>query len=342
MTPNLFLATQTLFSPHKWFRSAPKGERAVRVQEHWDDPVPGVYEYIPGRGWYLIATDKDAGDASPNPSNANSRPASRDALAAQIIKDVRSESKHTRNASTASVTKPEWQKSTVPMRPPLPVKYSKVLKRYLLATDYDIRKKHGRIQGTDGKYRTVGFFRLDDGIAWVQCWDEEGEFIPGPYKLWCIDRESKEYRHMLKGDDPAYVSRQNSLSGEGNELGRRSRRNSPRRTSQDSRSTQFRPGPGSASKDGISVPSTRPNSIKTPGASTSQFTTPSRDASRAGSAANSRRGSPRRAAPGQMGGVQLEEAKERLKAMAREQAERSRSRASSNEEAKRGRAKERD
>jgi len=341
MTPNLFLATQTLFSPHKWFKSAPKGERAVRVQEQWDDPVPGVYEYIPGRGWYLIATNKDA-DAPPDQSDANSRPGSRDEHAAQVIKNSKKESKHMRNASMASVTRPEWEKSTVPVKPPLPVKYSKVLKRYLLATDYDNRKQQGRVQGSDGKYRSAGFFRLDDGIAWVQCWDDEGEFISGPYKLWCIDRETKEYRHMLKRDDPAYASsRQNSVFKEGSDKGRTSRCNSLRRRSQDSRSTQFRPGPGSASRDGFSVPSTRPGSIKASGASSSQLHTPNHGASRTGSAANSRRGSPRRALPGQAGGVNLEEAKERLRAMAREQAERSRSRANSDEEGKRGRGRER-
>lgn len=308
------------------------------MQEHWDEPVPGVYEYIPGRGWYLIATDKNAFDEN----NANMRPGSRDEMAAKVIKDSKSESKHPRHASKASVTNPEWDKSTVLVKPPLPVKYSKVLKRYLLATDYDNRKTQGRIQYPDGKYRSAGFFRLDDDIAWVQCWDDEGEFIPGPYKLWCIDRETKGFRHMLKGDDPAYVhSRQTSPSRDGSDTGRRSRRSSPRRRSQDSRSTQFRPGPGSASRDGMSVPSTRQGSIKAAGPSSSQLYTPSHEASKGGSAANSRRGSPRRALSGQAGGVNLEEAKERLRAMAKEQAERSRSRANSKDETKRGRTKER-
>lgn len=282
MTPNLFLATQTLFSPHKWFKSREGVERPKRRQEHWDSPVPGIYEYIPGRGWYLVATDKETGHANTNQHNGPDP----------------KEKEQARPTSKASQSTTETRE-TVKMTPPIPARYSKVLKRYLLAPDYEMRKRHGRIQDSRGRYYTAGFFRLDDGIAWVQCWDEEGEFIPGPYKLWCIDQQTGNFRHMLKGDDPSFVhSRQSSIDGD------------YRRTSQDSRSTQFRSGPGSV-RDAVSQASTRPGSMKAP----YDKSTPT---SRGGSQANSRRNSPKRSPS-----IPLDEAKERLRKMAEQQANRS-------------------
>jgi len=199
MTPNLFLATQTLFSPHKWFRHQPKPSKPVRRTEHWDDPVAGTYEYIPGRGWYLIATDKKSED-SKAPEGA--------------------------------------EVPTIKLQQPVQVKYSKVLKRYLLAPDYQMRKREAMVKNEAGRKERAGFFQLDDGIAWVQAWDADGEFIPGPYKLWIPDPNTGLFRHMRKTDDPDYVEYINS------------RRNSfepgiNRRTSDDSRSTQYLPGPGS-------------------------------------------------------------------------------------------------
>lgn len=244
MTPNLFVATQTLFQPKKWFRKD-KPERPMRKREHWDDPVPGVYEYIPGRGWYLMATYKQNPQRDLEPSTA-----------ANLDDD-----------------------NLIKMIPPTPVRYSKVLKRYFLSPDYELRKKHGDIPNERGKLVTAGFFQLDDGVAWVNCWDEEGEFIPGPYKLWCIDAATQQFRHMKRGDDPAYQrSAANSRAA--------SRQNSPDRSadrrSQESRSTEFRSAPGST-RDAQSGPSTRANSIR--------GVDRSNPASRAHSQANSRRGS---------------------------------------------------
>jgi hypothetical protein len=274
MTPNLLLATQTLFSPHKWFNRQ-KSERPTRKTEHWDSPVPGIYEYIPGRGWYLVATDKDApAQAGENGKGSGDR--------------ARPTSKESNGAGV----------ETIRMTQPVQVKYSKVLKRYLLAPDYEMRKKYGDVQDFRGKWYTAGFFRLDDGIAWVECWDEDGEFIPGPYKLWCIDQQTGKFRHMLRGDDPAYMhSRHNSFEGEPR-----------RRRSQDSRSTQYRNNskPGSQ-RDGPSVPSTRANSIKA--------YTPSGPTSHAASRGGSRRNSPKRSPS-----IPLDEAKERLKKVAAERA----------------------
>ena len=268
MTPNLFLATQTLFSPHKWFKDR-KSERPTRKTEHWDVPIPGIYEYIPGRGWYLIATDKNAStNLDPNPQVLEGRP--------------------------LAVPNTEDPKETTAMTPPVPVRYSKVLKRYMLEPDYKLRKRHGDIEDSRGKRVQVGFFQLDDGIAWVQCWDDEGEFIPGPYKLWCIDARTNSFRHMLRKDDPDYQpSRQNSFDHDP----------STRRRSQDSRSTQYRTsGPGTP-RDGPSVPSSRANSIRGFALSNSS------------SQANSRRSSPKRSPS-----IPLEEAKAKLRAMAQAQA----------------------
>jgi hypothetical protein len=284
MTPNLLVATQTLFSPHKWFKPSNKVERPKRKHEHWDAPIPGIYEYIPGRGWYLVATDKIVATNSSHDINDPKRN--------NVIRE------------------------TVQMTQPIQVKYSKVLKEYLLAPDYEMRKRHGKVQNERGRWYDAGFFRLNDGVAWVECWDEEGEFIPGPYKLWCIDQRTGNFRHMLKGDDPKFApSRQNSVDGTEGEK---------KRTSQDSRSTQYRSGVG-ATRDGQSVPSTRANSIKalTPGASVSASHTPSQP--------GSRRGSPKRSP-----NLHFEEAKERLRVMAAEQAAAAKSNGNSSDE-RRGR-----
>lgn len=287
MTPNLFVATQTLFSPHKWFNKN-RSERPKRKSEHWDSPIPGIYEYIPGRGWYLIATDKD--------------------VAPEPIDEVDPKE----GGPVGSVE--EKPKETIQMSPPVPVRYSKVLKRYLLSPDYEMRKKYGKIKDSRGKMVQVGFFRLDDGVAWVNCWDEEGDFIPGPYKLWCIDHRSEQFRHMLRGDDPEYqrslpnsrvASRQNSFEHDPN----------GRRRSQESRSTQYRSGPGSA-RDGPSVSSTRANSIR--------GLTLSNPGSKAPSQINSRRSSPTRGQRSPR--LPLDEAKAALRIVAQEQAAKERSR----------------
>ncbi|KAF2794288.1 hypothetical protein K505DRAFT_242452 [Melanomma pulvis-pyrius CBS 109.77] len=291
MTPNLLLATQTLFSPHRWF-SKSRSERPTRKTEHWDSPIPGYYEYIPGRGWYLIATDKDASS------------------------EVDSDSTAVEGGLVAAATmKPAKAKEITRMTQPVAVKYSKVLKRYLLAPDYEMRKRYGVIKDSRGRSVQVGFFRLDDGIAWVQCWDAEGEFIPGPYKLWCIDTRTDMFRHMLRKDDPDYVpSRQNSFE----------RDPSTRRRSQDSRSTHYRTsGPGTP-REGPSAPSTRPNSIR--------GLTPSNPTSHPGSQANSRRNSLKRSPS-----IPLEEARAALKAMAQAQVASVKSSASSAESIRRGR-----
>ena len=277
MSPNLFLATQKLFSPHKWFRDTKSQERSVRKTEHWAEPTPGLYEYIPGRGWYLIAKLKEAPHDIPE-TTAEGGP-------------VRAPQEPPK----------EYEKLARPMS----VHWSRVLKRYLLEDDYKARKKYGAIQNDKGRNVEVGFFRLDDGVAWVQCWDQEGTFIPGPYKLWCISQRTGQFRPMLKGDDPKFIgSRNNSRSNSRNPSFERDAES----RSQDSRSTEFNtPSHAGSNRDGSSVPSTRPNSIRM---------TPSHSTSTTHSQPASRRSSPRR-----NGSVEYEKDKAAMRQMARDHRE---------------------
>lgn len=183
-------------------------------------------------------------------------------------------------------------KEYVKLDRPIPTHWSRVLKRYLLEPEYKVRKTNGTITNERGKNIDVGFFRLDDGVAWVQCWDEHGEFIPGPYKLWCIDGTTHTFRHMRKGDDPAFIK--SRINAQDCDLDTQS---------QDSRSTQFRSGPGGTP----SMPSSRANSIRM-----SMSNTTSASVSRSHSRRNS---------PGRGNGVPFEETRRELTRVAREQEE---------------------
>ncbi len=264
MTPNLFLATQKAFSPHKWFKGS-KNERPVRETEFWaEGPVPGLYEYIPGRGKYLVATLKDSPTSTKNP---------------QVTED-------NLERSADSTFAPEYIK----LKRPIAITYSRAIKRWFLEPDFQLRKKQGIIKNDRGKNIAVGFFRTVDhgGVAWVQCWDERGTFIPGPYQKWCIDSETQQFRHMRHRDDPEHALR--------------SRNNSSEREfevrSQDSMST-------GGYRD--SRPSTRANSY-----------IPSNPTSRPTSRVPSQRPS-RQNSPVRNNSVPLEEAKAALRRMAREQ-----------------------
>jgi hypothetical protein len=272
MTPNLLLATQKVFQPHKWFR-APKSDRPTRVTEYWSTPEPGQYEYIPGRGWYMIAKVKKPSVDSVESQSMEGGP---------VL------------PSTSSKTR-EFEKLPLP----IPVHRSRVLGRYLLDDDYKSRKKTTHIKDERGKRIQAGFFRLDNGVAWVHCWDQDGIFIPGGktgYKLWCIDTATNDFRHMRKGDDPAFIrSRHPSPEHE----------RDPDSHSQESVSTTLRSRPGST-RDGLSVPSTRASSIRG-GGPFSPTSTPS-------SRTQSRRSSPLR-----NNSIPFEEAKAALRRMAKEQ-----------------------
>jgi len=86
------------------------------------------------------------------------------------------------------------------VEPPVAVVYSKVLKRWIFEEDFIARQRKGYVEGHPHWRGQAGFFRLDDGISWVHCFDNEGEFIPGPYKRYCFDKETEKFRVMLKGD----------------------------------------------------------------------------------------------------------------------------------------------
>jgi len=174
---------------------------------------------------------------------------------------------------------------------PIQAVRSQILGRYLLEDEYKVRKRYGNIRNERGKQIYVGFFQLDDKVAWVQCWDENGQFISkSEYKRWCIDAETKQFRHLRKGDDPNFASFLNEHEADN--------------LSQQSASTGYQRGPPST-KDGPSVSSTRASSFRGP---------LSNPASPLSSQAPSRRGSPKR-----NDSIPLEEAKAALRRMAREQ-----------------------
>lgn len=274
MTPNLLVATQKAFSPHKWFKST-KSERPTRTIEEWTVPVPGRYEYIPGRGWYLIAT----------------------------LKDATAHTSELKSADGGSVllAKSPQTKEYVKLDLPVQVHKSKVLPgRWFLDSEYKLRKKRGVIKNELGKSVEVGFFRLDDG-TWVHCWDAEGNFIPGDpkirgYKRWCIDAQTKQFRPMLKRDDPSYVSsRGNSIERDGDSH------------SQDSMSTAYRSSRPGSMRNGPSVAGSKASSIRF-GPSTPASQPPSQRPSRQSS-------------PVRNNSIPLEEAKATLRHMAKQQEE---------------------
>ncbi|RAL04783.1 uncharacterized protein BO80DRAFT_208327 [Aspergillus ibericus CBS 121593] len=57
MAPNLFLCLRKVFCPTYWFQRGERIQGSIHKEEHWDSPVPGIYKYIPGRGWHLIYKD---------------------------------------------------------------------------------------------------------------------------------------------------------------------------------------------------------------------------------------------------------------------------------------------
>ncbi|EUC49994.1 hypothetical protein COCMIDRAFT_1395 [Bipolaris oryzae ATCC 44560] len=239
MAPNLFVATQKAFLPHKWFKSS-KADLS-RVVEEWNSPVPGQYESIPGRGWFLIATLKDA-----------SKP----------------------EGNSKSTIKGSDGKDYIPLEMPIPLKYSHALGRYFLEPEFYKRKKTVMIKDDKGKEVRAGFFRIDD-VAWVKCWDEHDTFIPGNangaagYQRWVLDAQTQQFRHMIKRDDPNYVrSRRNSPARDADNR------------SQESVSTEFRPSRPSSTKNGFSVASTRANSIRYQQPSTPTSNAPSQRPSR--------------------------------------------------------------
>ncbi|KAA8648210.1 hypothetical protein EYZ11_007563 [Aspergillus tanneri] len=57
MAPNLFLCLRKAFCPIYWFQRGERIQGSIHKEEHWESPVPGIYKYIPARGWHLIYRD---------------------------------------------------------------------------------------------------------------------------------------------------------------------------------------------------------------------------------------------------------------------------------------------
>ncbi|PYH90277.1 hypothetical protein BO71DRAFT_80986 [Aspergillus ellipticus CBS 707.79] len=62
MAPNLFLCLRKAFCPTYWFQRGERIQGSIHKEEHWDSPVPGIYKYIPGRGWHLVLKDGNEHD----------------------------------------------------------------------------------------------------------------------------------------------------------------------------------------------------------------------------------------------------------------------------------------
>lgn len=93
--------------------------------------MPGIYEYKPGRGWYLVEYVEDA--------------------------EARSDS----NASNAAKTKSKE-------RLPRHLTYCKVLHRMMFTTEYNERRHIEYVKTGDSyQVQQVGFFRLDDETTYV-------------------------------------------------------------------------------------------------------------------------------------------------------------------------------
>jgi hypothetical protein len=207
MVPNLFVATRTLVSPHRWFvskhRSDGQNKASLRTTEHWDSPVPGLYEYKPGRGWYLIGTDESQHSEPKYPIPVVYSKVLKRYLFTSDYEDRRRRAKvklhevPSRNGSIKTIATEEGKAPPVAeIDAPVPGKKS--------------RSSSNAVPQTRTVVKDSIFFRLDDGVTWVRCWDELGDFIPGPYERWCIDQKSGSFRKMLKGDDPDWQQRHSS------------------------------------------------------------------------------------------------------------------------------------
>ncbi|KIW03761.1 uncharacterized protein PV09_05066 [Verruconis gallopava] len=159
MSPNPFTLVKLAFSPHKWSTRRSSSVQSMRPREQWELPVPGIYEYKPGRGWYLVEYIENADTGS--------------------VSDL----------GTATTAKHE--------RLPRKVVYCKVLHRMMFETEYEDRRRFEYVK-TNSSFdvQQLGFFRLDDNVTYVPCWDRFGHFIEGPYERWCVDPTTKRMRPM--------------------------------------------------------------------------------------------------------------------------------------------------
>ncbi|KAJ5611014.1 hypothetical protein N7510_007733 [Penicillium lagena] len=62
MAPNLFICLRAVFCPTYWFQNGNRINGAVNREQHWETPVPGTYQFFPGKGWHLIRRDDGGHD----------------------------------------------------------------------------------------------------------------------------------------------------------------------------------------------------------------------------------------------------------------------------------------
>lgn len=148
MSPNPYILLRNLFTPQRWFK--PGSASPVGYTEHLQTPIPGNYEYKPGRGWYLVSVDNED-ENTPR-------------LPAQVI-------------------------------------YCRLFGRFMFQDEYESRKKFGRAKDMEGNEKIGVFFRLDDGLTWVHCWDQTGKFAPCErLQRFVVDSETGRFRIMTRAD----------------------------------------------------------------------------------------------------------------------------------------------
>lgn len=81
--------------------------------------------------------------------------------------------------------------------------------RFELQRALEQRSQSGFIEGKKDQKAPVRFYCMpDDGATWIQAWDKnaplsEPESVPGPYKRYILDAESRKFVIMTKGDERA-------------------------------------------------------------------------------------------------------------------------------------------
>jgi hypothetical protein len=116
------------FSPHRWTVKRSSSKDSVKPKEQWDLPVPGIYEYKTGRGWYLTEYLENF-ESSPGDTTGKNK---------------------TRE------------------RLPRKVTYCQVLHRMMFTDEYEERRHWEYVKTSDSfEVEEFGFFRMDDGITYV-------------------------------------------------------------------------------------------------------------------------------------------------------------------------------
>lgn len=213
MAPNLFILARNIFHPKYLLRHGRKDrikiKGSISREEHWDAPVPGTYKYTPGQGWFLIRRDDDTEQAS-----------------------VGSHTQIDSSCSDISSTLGSTQQSL-----PEPVVYNSILHRYILVSDLKRRVRRCEIPvacniaastssnsektkqkptaatttATTTRMQAFWFLRLDDGKTWVAAWDDNDNFLPGPYLKWRYDKKKKEMK--LRADHVGHLTELGKLDG---------------------------------------------------------------------------------------------------------------------------------